>query len=127
MSININSKRSRCGIQILKWLFVVILLLTAIIGNFLYRDLILPLRTMIVVIMIFIASSIAFSTNQGKNAIAFAREARTEMRKVIWPKRQETFYTTLIVAVVTVIISLILWGLDSILVRLVSCITDMRF
>ncbi|ECE6377310.1 preprotein translocase subunit SecE, partial [Salmonella enterica subsp. enterica] len=41
--------------------------------------------------------------------------------------RQETLHTTLIVAAVTAVMSLILWGLDGILVRLVSFITGLRF
>lgn len=49
-----------------------------------------------------------------------------EMRKVIGA-RQETLHTTLIVAAVTAVMSLILWGLDGILVRLVSFITGLRF
>ena len=59
--------------------------------------------------------------------LAHDREARTEVRKVIWPTRQETLHTTLIVAAVTAVMSLILWGLDGILVRLVSFITGLRF
>ena len=47
---------------------------------------------------------------KGKATVAFAREARTEVRKVIWPTRQETLHTTLIVAAVTAVMSLILWG-----------------
>ncbi|MFW3298638.1 preprotein translocase subunit SecE, partial [Enterobacter quasiroggenkampii] len=39
--------------------------------------------------------------------------------------RQETLQTTLIVAAVTAIVSLVLWGLDGILVRLVSFITGL--
>ncbi len=66
-------------------------------------------------------------TTKGKATVAFAREARTEVRKVIWPTRQETLHTTLIVAAVTAVMSLILWGLDGILVRLVSFITGLRF
>lgn len=64
--------------------------------------------------------------HKGKATLAFAREARVEMRKVIWPTRQETLQTTLIVAAVTAVMSLILWGLDGILVRLVSFITSLR-
>ena len=40
----------------------------------------------------------ALLTTKGKATVAFAREARTEVRKVIWPTRQETLHTTLIVA-----------------------------
>ena len=87
----------------------------------------LPLRALAVVILIAAAGGVALLTTKGKATVAFAREARTEVRKVIWPTRQETLHTTLIVAAVTAVMSLILWGLDGILVRLVSFITGLRF
>lgn len=109
----------------MKWVVVVALLLVAIVGNYLYRD--IMLRALAVVILIAAAGGVALLTTKGKATVAFAREARTEVRKVIWPTRQETLHTTLIVAAVTAVMSLILWGLDGILVRLVSFITGLRF
>ena len=127
MSANTDAQGSGRGLQALKWLVVAVLLIVAIVGNFLYRDVSLPLRAMAVVLIIAIAGAVALLTTQGKATVAFAREAPTEMRKVIWPTRQETLHTTLIVAAVTAVMSLILWGLDGILVRLVSFITGLRF
>jgi len=127
MSANTDAQGSGRGLQALKWLVVAVLLIVAIVGNFLYRDVSLPLLAMAVVVIIAIAGAVALLTTQGKATVAFAREARTEMRKVIWPTRQETLHTTLIVAAVTAVMSLILWGLDGILVRLVSFITGLRF
>lgn len=115
------------GLEAMKWVVVVALLLVAIVGNYLYRDIMLPLRALAVVILIAAAGGVALLTTKGKATVAFAREARTEVRKVIWPTRQETLHTTLIVAAVTAVMSLILWGLDGILVRLVSFITGLRF
>ena len=117
----------REGLKAMKWVVVVALLLVAIVGNYLYRDIMLPLRALAVVILIAAAGGVALLTTKGKATVAFAREARTEVRKVIWPTRQETLHTTLIVAAVTAVMSLILWGLDGILVRLVSFITGLRF
>lgn len=99
----------------------------AIVGNYLYRDIMLPLRALVVVILIAAAGGVALLTTKGKATVAFAREARTEVRKVILPTRQKTLHTTLIVAAVTAVMSLILWGLDGILVRTVSFITGLRF
>ena len=99
---------------------------SVIVGNFLYRDIMLAIRALAVVILIAAAGGVALLTTKGKATVAFAREARTEVRKVIWPTRQETLHTTLIVAAVTAVMSLILWGLDGILVRLVSFITGLR-
>lgn len=126
MSANTEAQGSGRGLEAMKWVVVVALLLVAIVGNYLYR-IMLPLRALAVVILIAAAGGVALLTTKGKATVAFAREARTEVRKVIWPTRQETLHTTLIVAAVTAVMSLILWGLDGILVRLVSFITGLRF
>ncbi len=42
-----------------------------------------------VVILIAAAGGVALLTTKGKATVAFAREARTEVRKVIWPTRQK--------------------------------------
>lgn len=127
MSANTDTQGSGRGLDVMKWLFVAVLLIVAIVGNYIYRDVSLPLRALAVVVIIAAAGGIALMTVQGKATVAFAREARTEMRKVIWPTRQEALHTTLIVAAVTAVMALILWGLDGILVRLVSFITGLRF
>ena len=127
MSANTEAQESGRGLEVMKWLVVAILLIAAVVGNYLYRDVNLPLRAMAVVVLIAVAGGIALLTAKGKATVTFAREARTEMRKVVWPTRQETLHTTLIVAAVTAVMSLILWGLDGILVRLVSFITGLRF
>ena len=127
MSANTEAQGSGRSLEVLKWIAVSILLVVAIVGNYYYRDFSLPLRALVVVLIIAIAGGIALITVQGKSTVAFAREARIEVRKVIWPTRQEALHTTLIVAAVTAVMSLILWGLDGILVRVVSFITGLRF
>ncbi|KMW71071.1 preprotein translocase subunit SecE [Photorhabdus luminescens subsp. luminescens] len=127
MSANSDAQESRRSLEVMKWLLVAALLTVAIVGNYLYREYSLPLRAMAVVVIVALAGAAALWTAKGKTTLAFAREARIEMRKVIWPTRQEALHTTLIVAAVTALMSLILWGLDGILVRLVSFITGLRF
>ncbi|MCA6222169.1 preprotein translocase subunit SecE [Photorhabdus antumapuensis] len=127
MSTNSDAQESRRSLEVMKWLLVAALLTVAIVGNYLYREYSLPLRAMAVVVIVALAGAAALWTAKGKTTLAFAREARVEMRKVIWPTRQEALHTTLIVAAVTALMSLILWGLDGILVRLVSFITGLRF
>ncbi|AHG20521.1 preprotein translocase subunit SecE [Chania multitudinisentens RB-25] len=127
MSANSEAQGSGRSLEMAKWFIVAVLLVVAIVGNYYYRDFSLPLRALAVVLVIVVAGGVALMTTKGKATVAFAREARTEVRKVIWPTRQETLHTTLIVAAVTAVMSLILWGLDGILVRLVSFITGLRF
>lgn len=126
MSANSEAQGSGRSADIFKWVVVCALLLVAIVGNYYFRQYNLAVRAFAVVAVVAIAGAVALWTTKGKATLAFAREARIEVKKVIWPTRQEALQTTLIVAAVTAVMSLILWGLDGILVRLVSFITSLR-
>ncbi|WP_337166314.1 preprotein translocase subunit SecE, partial [Vibrio fluvialis] len=63
-----------------------------------------------VVVLIAAALGVAATTTKGKAAISFAKESRMEVRKVVWPTRQETMQTTLIVLAVSIVMALVLWG-----------------
>lgn len=113
--------------EIIKWFFVITILIFTVVGNYYYHDIFFPLRALIITILVGISLGIILITTQGKIVLNFLLESRNEMRKVIWPSRQETIHATLIVIVVTTIMSIIVWGLDRILIRLVSLITSLRF
>ncbi|WP_457913861.1 preprotein translocase subunit SecE [Candidatus Gillettellia adelgis] len=127
MSANTEAQGIRRCLEGTKWFIIAFLLVVVIIGNYYYHDLNILLRAPVIILLITTASTVFLTTIKGKAAASFARQARTEMRKVIWPTRQETLHATFIVSIVTTIMSLILWGLDSILVRLVSFIIGLRF
>ncbi|MEY8252199.1 MAG: preprotein translocase subunit SecE [Colwellia sp.] len=110
----------------LKWGVIFLLLLGAVTGNYVYGEESVLIRAVAVVVMIGIAGLIALQTEKGRNAAIFAKEARTEVRKVVWPTRQEAVQTTGIVLVVTLLMSLLLWGLDSVLFWLVGLVTGMQ-
>ncbi|MEX0450142.1 preprotein translocase subunit SecE [Spiribacter sp. 221] len=59
-----------------------------------------------------LAIAIAMTSQPGRNFWAFAREARQELRRVVWPTRQESIQTTLIVLVMVFIVALLLWLMD---------------
>lgn len=128
MSTNTEAQGSKRSLEIMKWVIVAALLIVAIVGNYLYRDINVLIRAVAVVVLIAIAGAIVLkATVKGKAFLGFFKEANIERRKVIWPTRQEALHTTLIVIAVTAVMSLILWGLDGILVRLISSITSLRF
>lgn len=62
-----------------------------------------------------VAVAIAYTTDQGQRAWAFAQNARIELRKVVWPTRQEALQTTLIVLLVVLLVGVFLWLLDMVL------------
>jgi preprotein translocase subunit SecE len=51
----------------------------------------------------------------GRNFWQFALESRIEVRKVVWPSREETGKTTLVVIVFVIIMGLFFWLLDLLL------------
>ena len=55
--------------------------------------------------------------------IGFGREARMEVRKVVWPSRQETVQTTFMVIVAVIIIGIFLWLIDMLLAEAIQLLT----
>jgi len=49
---------------------------------------------------------------QGKQRFKFIGETVAELKKVVWPTRQEATYLTTIVIVVTVVVAITLWVVD---------------
>ena len=124
MSTNVETPSS--GMDAVKWLVAIALLAGAVVGNYMYADQSVLLRAIGVVVAVAADLDIAAVTEKGRTFLAFAKEARIEVRKVVWPTRQETTHTTLIVMVATVIMALILWGLDGILFRAVGFLTGLE-
>ena len=110
----------------LKWGVVALLLIAAIGGNYYFGQESVLLRAVGVVVAVAVAGLIAMQTLKGRTAVSFAKESRTEVRKVVWPTRQEAVQTTGIVLVATLIMSLLLWGLDSVLFWVVGFITGLQ-
>ncbi len=123
MKTNTETSGSSKAAESFKWLIVLVLLSAAVVGNYLLGELSVVLRASGVVVLIAAAGAVAAFTVKGKTAISFAHESRMEVRKVVWPTRQETLQTTFIVLVACVIMALILWGIDGVMVRLVGWVT----
>lgn len=110
------------------WLVAVVLLAVAAVGNVYFSShFSLVVRVLLLVVLLVGAVALAAITNQGQKAIQFAKESRTELRKIIWPTRPEATQTTLIVLGLCVVVSLVLWGIDSIIVALITFLTSLRF
>ncbi len=71
------------------------------------------LRIVGLLAVIAVAVVVASRTQKGSEFFSYVREVDVERRKVVWPTRQETLQTTLIVLVITVIVGLILFLMDT--------------
>lgn len=91
-------------------------------GNWYFGDQSLLYRVAAMLVLAAAAFFVTIQTEKGSNAWMLIKEARGEIRRVVWPTRDETVQTTLIVLVLVLIFSLILWLLDSGLSWVVSSI-----
>lgn len=110
----------------LLWTIVGILLVGGIAAYYYFRDVTWSLRAAGGLLLVCIMIGIVLQTKVGQRIWKFIKEARTELRKVTWPTRPEVIQTTLIVVVMVIVVSLILWGIDSILMWAVSWLTGQR-
>ena len=115
-----TEKTSGGPLDIVKWVLVVALLAAAVVGNQYFAEQSLLIRVVAILVAVVTALLVAATTEKGKTTLGFAKEARVETRKVVWPTRQETIQTTLIIMLAVSVMSLLLWGVDGILVRVVA-------
>ena len=110
----------------LKWTVVFLVLIGGIVANTYFDQVALALRAAVGIILVVLALLVAFQTTKGQLVWSFMKGARIELRKVVWPTRQETIQTTLIVVAMVVVAALILWGLDTLFFSLVGWLTGQR-
>lgn len=120
MSIKAEAKESR--FDALKWLVVVVLVAVGVVANHYFAAQSILYRVVGLLVLAAIAAFVALQTAKGQAFFGLLKDARTEIRKVVWPTRQETTQTTLIVVAVVLVMALLLWGLDSLLGWVVSTI-----
>ena len=71
-----------------------------------------------------IAALIYFRTPQGKRLSSFIKETKIELRKVVWPTRDETVKTTGMIMVAVIIVAIFLWIVDSFFSWMVQLLTN---
>jgi len=121
--LSTNTETTSSGtLDWLKWLVVAALLGGGVYGNWYYQDESLLIRVAALLVGAVVAGFIAIQTERGRSIWSLLKEARSEIRRVVWPSNQETNQTTLVVLVLVLIFALILWGLDSLLSWFVSSI-----
>ena len=120
-TLNANTE-PLAGLDWLKWLVTAALLGVGIFGNWYYQDASLLLRVLGLLGIAIVAVGMALQTERGRAIWVLFKESRAEIRRVVWPTRQETLQTTVVVLVLVLVFALILWLLDSGLSWLVSSV-----
>jgi preprotein translocase subunit SecE len=107
----------------LKWVLVGLLLSAGIIGFYYFAEQSLLLRVISLLAIVGISTYIASTTQKGQSTLGFLKETNLEVRRVVWPTRDETIKMTGVVILMVVLVAFIIWGVDSILFWLVRIFT----
>ncbi|OIZ99403.1 preprotein translocase subunit SecE [Rickettsiella grylli] len=105
------------------WIMMGIVLLLSIYTNHYFSHQVIAIRLIGWIIAILILASLFFYTAIGRQFWVFAQASRAELRKVVWPTREETVRTTLIVIVMVIVAGLFLWAIDTLLLWAVAFLT----
>ena len=116
LQVNAQTETSESGVlDILKLLISAVVLVGGLYSYYYFVEVSLPLRVLMVLGGLAAGIGIALTSTQGLRLRAFVQGARVEIRKVVWPTKQETTQTAIAVFIFTLIMALFFWALDSLL------------
>ena len=110
-------------VDTVKLALAVLILLAGLVSYYYFASSAVLLRALGVVVAVAAAFGVMFTSFQGQQLWKFIQGARIELRKVVWPTREETIQTTLVVLVFALIGGVFFWLLDLVLLFVTSKIT----
>ncbi len=103
------------ALDVVKIVVAALIVLGAVVAYYRFADLNPILRVAGLIVAVVVAIVIALTSEPGGKLLGFIRESQQEVRKVVWPTRQETVQTTGVVIAVVIIAALFLWAFDWVL------------
>ena len=107
-----QAEASTSILDVVKQVFSVVFVAAGVAAFYYFSEVLLLYRVLGLVALILIVMGVMLTTGLGRNVWAFVLESKQEVRKVVWPTREETMRTTLLVFAMVFIVGLILWLLD---------------
>ena len=117
--MNIQTEPTTSVVDIVKQVFSVVFVVAGVAAFYYFstdhsyfKEVRLLYRVLGLVVIVLIALGMMLTTGLGRAVWSFVLESKQEVRKVVWPTRDETIRTTLLVFAMVFIVALILWLLD---------------
>ena len=111
-------------VDTLKLMASVSILLASIVSFYYFSEISVLIRALVIIFSLVMSLFIFFRTQRGLIFWEFLQGSRVEMRKVVWPTKQETIQTTLTVFIFVLILGIFFWLLDFILLYITTSITS---
>lgn len=122
MNVKAEAPNSKI-VDIVKQVASVVLVVAGISAFYYFASTPLLYRVLGLLVLLVAVLALLYSTESGHQVWAFCQEAKIEVRKIVWPTRDETMRTTLMVFVMVFVVGLGLWFLDMFLfwgIRLIT-------
>ena len=110
--MNSNVETTSGTLDTIKLGLALLIAIAALVGFYFFADQSLLYRVLGLLAAAGVSIAIALQTEKGRHTWGYFQDAQIEVRKVVWPTRQETIQTTLIVIVMVILVAIILWLLD---------------
>lgn len=110
-------------LDVVKQVFSLVFVIAGIAAFYYFSNVTLLYRVLALVGIFIFALGLMFTTQLGRNTWGFVLESRQEVRKVVWPSKEETMRTTLMVFAMVFIVGLFLWFLDMFLFWAIRLLT----
>jgi len=110
-----KTEHTTSGFDTVKLTTALLGLIAGVVGFYYFEDESQLLRVIGMLAVVAVAFFIVTTTNIGQRSLGFVRDARVEVRKVVWPTRQEATQTTIAVLIMVVLVAIMLWLFDMVL------------
>ena len=122
MNSKVEQSKSAAAGDIVKYALALLLVAGGVFAYTWFEQWAGPLRALVVVVGLVAGALVFLATAKGQQTREFLSESRFELRKVVWPTRQEAMRMTWVVMVAVVVLSLILAGFDVVIQAVVKFI-----
>ncbi len=110
--MNTQLEASTSVFDVVKQVFSVVFVVASVAAFYYFSEAPLLYRVLGLVAVALIVAGMMLTTGVGRNVWGFILESKQEVRKVVWPTRDETLRTTLLVFAMVVVVGFVLWLLD---------------
>jgi preprotein translocase subunit SecE len=121
--MNTKAETAPGALDTVKLVLAAMVLVGGIVAYYYFAEASMVWRALAVVGGLVAGLVIAFQSSQGRDIWEFIQGAQVEIRKVVWPTKQETWQTTLLVLVFTVALAVFFFLVDLALLEITQFLT----
>ncbi len=118
MVISMENQSSK--IDNILWGAAALLMLSGIVGQYVFASQSLLIRILGLLAVAGLSVVLVARTQLARKSWAYWLDCLVELRKVVWPTKQETIQSTIAVLAMVFIMGIVLWSIDAVLVRVMA-------